>query len=715
MQERVTSTEPASASENPPVDTGLVALIAILGFYDIAVSAGTLQREYCVAGQHMTSFEIVSAARASGLKSRLTKSTPNRVAKLPLPAIARHTDGSYFMLLKIAEDRVLVKHGLDQPEPWSMAELQVNWTGELVLLTRRDNPNLEALKFGFSWFVPVIGKFKKLFGEVILASFFIQMFALITPMFTQVVIDKVLVHRGLTTLDVLVIAMIAIALFDVTLGGLRTYIFSHTTSRVDALLGSKLFGHLLNLPVSYHATRPTGQTVARVRELENVREFLTSSALTLVIDLFFGIAFFVVMYFYSPTLTFIVMGSIPFYVAIAIFITPKLRARIEERFQRGAANQAFLVESVAGAETLKAMAVEPQMRRRWDESLAGYVQASFKTISLGNWGSQGVELIRKITMALTLWVGAQLAIAGELTIGQLVAFNMLAGHVIGPIVRIAQLWNDFQQFRISIERLGDILNTPGEVTTQQQPNLPPVQGDVRFDSVTFRYQPGTPEVMRNVSVNIKAGEVVGIVGRSGSGKSTLTKLLQRLYVPETGRVLIDGVDVGMLDPAWIRRQIGVVLQENVLFNRSVRDNIALANPAMEMEQVIVAARLAAAHDFVLELPHGYDTVLEERGSNLSGGQRQRLAIARALATKPRILVFDEATSALDYESEAIIQENMRAICQGRTVFLVAHRLSTVRDADRILVMDQGQVVEEGTHQTLIAAGGIYAKLAEMNS
>ena len=382
------------------------------------------------------------------------------------------------------------------------------------------------------------------------------------------------------------------------------------------------------LPIAYFESRPTGQTVARVRELENVRQFLTSSALTLVIDLFFTIAFFVVMYWYNPTLTYIVLAMIPFYAGIAVVVTPVLRARIEERFQRGAVNQAFLVESVAGAETLKAMAVEPQMRRRWEESLAAYVQSSFRTISIGNWGSQSVTLVNKIGMALLLWFGAKLAIEGKLTIGEFVAFNMLAGHVSGPILRLSQLWQDFQQFRISILRLGDILNTRSEAqATAATMNLPPIKGDIRLEQVTFRYRPGTAEVLKDVALDIRAGEVIGVVGRSGSGKSTLAKLLQRLHIPESGRVLVDGIDIALLDPGWLRRQIGVVLQENVLFNRSIRDNIALANPAMPMEAIVHAAKLAAAHDFILELPHGYDTILEERGSNLSGGQRQRIAIA----------------------------------------------------------------------------------------
>lgn len=356
------------------------------------------------------------------------------------------------------------------------------------------------------------------------------------------------------------------------------------------------------------------------------------------------------------------------------------------------------------------MAVQPQMQQRWEESLSAYVQASFRAVSLGNWASQIVQLINKITSGAILWFGANLAIDGEITIGEFVAFNMLAGQVTGPIIRLAQMWNDFQQFRISVARLGDILNTRPETLITASPSLPRLKGEIRFERVTFRYRPGAPEVLKDVSLTIAPGQIVGIVGRSGSGKSTLGKLLQRLHVPESGRILVDGTDIALLDPAWLRRQIGVVLQENILLNRSVRDNIALSQPAMGLEAVIRAAKLAAAHEFILELSQGYDTVLEERGANLSGGQRQRIAIARALATNPRILLFDEATSALDYESEAAIQDNMREITRGRTVLLVAHRLSTVRRADRILVMDKGQVIEDGSHDELLAKGGLYARL-----
>lgn len=579
------------------------------------------------------------------------------------------------------------------------------------MMTCREFINGKNRKFDISWFIPAVVKYRRLFGEVILASFFLQLFALVSPLLFQVVIDKVLVNRGLSSLDVLMVALICIGIFETLLGGLRTYTFSHTTTRVDVELGASLFKHLIRLPLSYFGVRRVGDTVARVHELENIRNFLTGSTLTLIIDFFFTIIFFTVMFFYSKTLTLLVLLSIPFYVLLSLFFTPILRSRIDERFRRGAENQCFLVEAVSGVETVKSLAVEPQMQRRWEQQLAAYVGSSFRASHINNIAGQLVQLVQKITMALTLWIGASLVMKGELSVGQLIAFNMLSGRVTQPILRLAQLWQNFQQAKISIEKLSDILNNPAENTeTLSKGSMPEIKGDVEFKDITFRYVPNGPEILKKMSFKVKAGQKIGFVGPSGSGKSTVTKLIQRLYIPESGKVLIDGIDISTVDTAWLRRQIGVVLQENYLFNKSVRENIALTNPAISMDRIIAAAKLAGAHDFITELPDGYDTIIEERGSSLSGGQRQRIAIARALVNNPRILIFDEATSALDYESERIIQQNMTSICKGRTVFMIAHRLSTVRECDQIITIEKGEITETGTHEELLKRGGRYAYL-----
>ena len=698
-----------------PADPGLEALVALLRLHDVAAEAEQIRHR--LGTSKIGAPEILRCAKDLGLKARAFRTDWSRLARIPLPGIASLRDGGFMLLAKASEDQVLVQSPLAvRPTLMTRAELLAVWDGGLILMTRRTGLSDLGRRFDITWFLGAIHKYRHLLGEVLIASFFLQLFALVSPLFFQVVIDKVLVHRALSTLDVLVIGLLAISIFETVLSILRTYLFAHTTNRIDVELGARLFHHLLALPMAYFQARRVGDSVARVRELENIRNFLTSSALTLVIDLLFTSVFLAVMFFYSPLLTWIVIGSFPFYIAISAGATPLFRRRLDEKFRRGAENQAFLVESVTGIETLKSMAVEPQMQRRWEEQLAGYVAASFRVLSLGNTASQVVQLVSKIVTAGLLYFGAKLVIGGSMSVGELVAFNMLAGRVSTPVLRLAQIWQDFHQARLSVLRLGDILNTAAEQTyTTARTRLPAIRGNISFDHVTFRYRVDGQEVLHDVTFDVPAGQMVGIVGPSGSGKSTFAKLVQRLYVPESGRVLVDGIDLAMVDPAWLRRQIGVVLQESVLFNRSVRENIALVDPAMPMERVIAAAKLAGAHEFILELTEGYDTIVGERGASLSGGQRQRIAIARALIADPRILIFDEATSALDYESERIIQQNMKEIAKGRTVLVIAHRLSTVRATDRIVTLERGRLVEDGTHDSLIKTGGRYASLHRLQA
>jgi subfamily B ATP-binding cassette protein HlyB/CyaB len=515
----------------------------------------------------------------------------------------------------------------------------------------------------------------------------------------------------LSTLIVLVIGLVAIGVFETILQYLRTYTLTHTTNRIDVELGRRLFHHLFRLPLAYFETRAAGQTVARVRELETIRGFLTGQGLTSLLDLVFTLIFIGVLFIYSPKLTLVVLGAVPVYVIIATLIRPLLRDQINEKFDRGARSQQFLVESIVGAQTLKASGVEPMTQAQWEERLAAYVRTSFDAAMLGSLGQNLVQFVSKATTALVLFLGAQAVIAGQMSVGELIAFNMISGQVVQPILRLSQLWQDFQQVQVSVERLGDILNAPPEPVPSSFLSLPPPKGAIEIRNATFRYRPNLQDVLRDVTLSIRPGEVIGVVGASGSGKSTLTKLVQRLYSPQFGQVMLDGIDIAQLDPGWLRRQIGVVLQENILFNRTIHENIALAEPAMARARVVHVARLAGADEFIAKLPQGYDTVLEERGANLSGGQRQRIAIARALAMNPRILILDEATSALDYESERIIQENMRSIVTGRTVIIIAHRLAAVRPCTRIIGMHEGRIVEQGSHAELLERpGGLYARL-----
>ena len=683
----------------------------LLRFHGIAADTEQLRHRLATAGAIGIS-DMLRYAKSCGLKVRCLNTNWERLERTPLPAIAGHRDGRFFILAKVADNRALIQDPLErQPTVIDRGQFESTWDGRLVLFARRASLTDLSRRFDITWFLQAMHKYRRLLGEVLVASLFLQIFALITPLFFQVVIDKVLVHRGLTTLNILVLGLVTVSIFEAVLGALRTYVFSHTTNRIDVELGARLFRHLVALPLAYFEARRAGDSVARVRELENIRSFLTGSALTLVVDLIFTIVFLAVMFYYSPLLTGVVVAAFPFYIGLSAGLTPIFRRLLDERFARGAENQSFLVESVTGIETLKAMAVEPQMERRWEDQLAGYVQASFRVANLGNVASQAVQLMSKLVTAAILYFGARLVIEGNLSVGELVAFNMLASRVMQPVLRLAQIWQDFHQARLSIARLGDILNThPEPSQSPARAALPAIRGDVAFERVIFRYRPNGPAVLKEVDLQVPVGQIVGIVGPSGSGKSTLAKLVQRLYVPESGRVLIDGIDLALVDVAWLRRQIGVVLQEDILFNRSVRDNIALADPAMPMERVMAAAQLAGAHDFILELPEGYDTSVGERGVLLSGGQRQRIAIARALVSNPRILIFDEATSALDYESERIIQQNMRRICAGRTVFVIAHRLSALRLADRIIAVEHGGVVEDGSHDELLRRGGRYAML-----
>ena len=711
MTDHASATAQASG---PVLDPALVCLCLIAGYYRIPADPAQLRHQLALLGAAKPE-DTMRGSTLLGLKARIVSfKKAQRLGAIPYPALLFLKGGASAVIAAASEKG---KVRLVDPVRRSAHEATLEEafglsTGKALLVTRRlGGTGSDPSNFGFFWFLPSLWRYRKSLSQVFLASLFIQIFALITPLFFQLVVDKVLVHKGVSTLTVLVIGLLSLGFFESILQFLRSYTLNHTTNRIDVELGRRLFHHLFRLPVGYFETRPAGQTVARMRELETIRSFLTGQGLTSVLDLLFTLVFIAVLFVYSTKLTLVILASIPIYLLIALILRPLLRKQIDEKFNRGARAQQFLVESIVGAQTLKSASVEPMMQSQWEERLAAYVSTSFDATVTGSLGQGLIQYVSKAVNALILFLGAGEVISGTMSVGELIAFNMIAAQVVQPVLRLSQLWQDFQQVQVSVARLGDILNAPPEPVPQNLLTMPPTKGAITVRNVTMRYRPDTQDVLRNINLDIGAGEVIGFVGMSGSGKSTLSKMVQRLYSPTAGQILLDGVDIAQLDPGWLRRQIGVVLQENILFNRTIHENISLSDPAMARAQVIHSARLAGADEFISQLPQGYDTLVEERGANLSGGQRQRIAIARALSTNPRSLIFDEATSALDYESERIIQDNMRDITQGRTVLIIAHRLAALRPCHRIIGMAKGEIVEAGTHAQLLSnAKGLYGSL-----
>lgn len=697
----------------PEQQSGLYCAAVIAGLHGKPCSLEQLKHHFGNVAGGSPTLQLARVFKELGIRATVVKKEIHGLAEAHFPVVAELQSGAFVVLAKYQKESraVLVQRAGEQRAVWlELDGLRPELSGNLILL-KKNSEHAGAQQFGLRWFLRAAAKYRGILRDCVLASMFVQVFALLSPLVFMIVIDKVLSNNSLSTLDVLVFALVVVSLFEICLNGLRTYLLSHTANRIDLMLGIRLFRHLMTLPLSYFENRQVGDTIARMREMENVRQFITGTGIMLFLDLFFLVVFLAVMFLFSPFLSLIVLAALPFLFGASFAITPFLRDRLEDKYTSNAQNQSFLVETIAGIETIKATAAESRIQEKWEERLAHHVKNGFRSGQLANLISQSTTIVSKVLSVLLLWFGAKEVLGGNLTVGQLIAFNMLSSRVIAPIIRLSQTWKEFQQVKISVARIGDIFGCAGEPGFDPQRVTPPaIVGRVVFDRVSFKYQPDGLEVLSDVSFTAAAGEVVGIAGSTGSGKTTLAKLLQRLYVPTRGRVLIDGVDLAMADASWLRRQIGVVVQDGVLFNGSIRDNITLNAPDLPVEAVIHAARLAGAHDFILELPHGYDTPVGERGVQLSTGQRQRLAIARALANNPRMLILDEATSSLDYESELTIQKNMEKICAGRTVFIIAHRLSTIRHADRIITLECGRVVENDSPAALQAAEGRYAAL-----
>ena len=632
-------------------DSGLTCFMIVMKFHGIPITKEQAENLSVLDPEQKTGeIEIIESAKKLKMRARLCRLNINKLKNVNAPIIAKDSDGEFFIIAKSTEDKFMILFAdKTQPAIKSREELAEIWDGTAVIISKKGIADREAI-FSFKWFIPTILKFKKEFIQVLIAVFTVQILGILTPVMTQVVVDKVLVHRSMSTLNVLAIGIGIVYVYELILGLAKNYVFTHTTNRIDVMLSFKLFRHLFALPLKYFESRRVGETVARVRELDSIRNFLTGTPLSSMIDLIFIIVYIVVLFFYSPMLTVIVICSIPVYAVLSAIVTPLFKKRLDEKFETGANTQSFLVESITGVQTVKSYALEPKFEKKWGDLQSDYVKASYKTSMVSATAGTTGQFIQKVFDLLILFFGAKAVMDGNFTVGQLVAFRMLSGRVSGPVLRLVQLWQEYQQASLSVKRIGDIFNTaPEPILNTNQTSMPKINGKIVFDKVRFRYNP-------------QGGEV------------------------------------------------GVVLQENFMFNGTVAENISIHCPAASMDQIINSAKIAGAHDFILELPDGYNTIIGEKGMGLSGGQKQRVAIARAILNNPRILIFDEATSALDYESESIIQNNLKEICKGRTVLIIAHRLSTLKDANKIMVIDRGNLVEYDTHENLMEQKGLYFHL-----
>lgn len=692
-------------------DIGIACMRMLTKYYKIPYRGEVLVRIITEQVQRngRLSLDICGAiTELIGLNAQLIGIPAGAFGRLEGPFLTKLSDS--LVVIYATSDKTIV---VADPTLSGVKEYKTNdflemWGQEGKVLLLKQTKETPQEKFGLNWFVPSLIKYKWSLIEVFIASFFVQLFALANPLMIQIIIDKVIVQNSPDTLQVLGIFLVVLAVFEAILSTLRTYSFADTTNRIDMTLGSDIIDHLLRLPLRYFEKRPVGEISTRINELENIRSFLTGTALTVVLDTVFSVIYIAVMFVYSPLLTFVALGIIPIFILLTLVFSPLIRRQLRAKAERNAETQSHLVEIMSGIQTVKAQNIELRSRWEWQERYAKYVGTSFRTVITQTLAGSASNFLNKLSQLLVLWVGASLVLKGDLTLGQLIAFRIISGYVTSPILRLAQLWQNFQQTALSLERLADIVDHPQEAE-EDRDNIPMplIQGALKYDNICFRFKPHGPLQLNNVSIEFPAGTFVGIVGESGAGKSTMTKLVSRLYEAESGRILIDGYDVNRVELYSLRRQIGVVPQESLLFDGSVLDNIALTNPDATTEEIIKAAEVAVAHDFIMSLPNGYNTRVGERGAGLSGGQRQRIAIARSVLQNPRMLILDEATSALDYNTEAQVCQHLIHAFHDRTVLFITHRLGTIQNADMIVVMDNGSIVETGKHTELMAMKGRY--------
>ena len=707
---RVTRRYPFFAQQSAS-DCGAACLVMVGRYWGKGFSVNRLRDIANVDRNGASLRGLAAAAESIGFTTRPVKASLNKLAEQSLPAIIHWEGKHYIVVYEVTRDRVIVADPAIGQRTLTHAQFKAGWTGYTLLL--QPTALLKDAKEAstpFWQFFELVKPHQLVLLEVLIASLLIQIFGLITPLFTQLLLDRVVVQRSNLTLTAVGLGLLIFGLFRVALTGLRQYLLDHTANRVDLALIVGFISHTFRLPLSFFESRYVGDIISRIQENRKIQRFLTGEALSIVLDLLTVFIYVGLMFWYSWKMALLTLVIVPPFVLLALIATPFLQRVSREIFSAYTEETGYLIQSLTGIRTVKSMAVEQTVRWHWEELFGKSVKKSFSGQVIGNTLQIFSSTIETVVTTALLWFGAWLVIQNELTIGQLVAFNMLLGTVIRPFQRLIMLWNDLQEVIIAVERINDVIDAEPEEDLQHQSRqfLPPIRGHIRFEQVTFRYHPESDvNTLENVSFEVQPGQMVALVGRSGSGKTTISKLVLGLYPPTEGKILIDGYDVTSLSLRSLRQQIGVVDQDTFLFGGTIRENITVGHPEATLEDVIEAAKQAGAHQFIKELPMGYETQIGEGGGMLSGGQRQRLAIARALLGNPRLLILDEATSSLDAESERIIQTNLNTILTDRTTLVIAHRLSTVRNADRILVLDKGILIESGTHDELMAKRGHY--------
>ena len=696
------------------LDSAIAALTMLSEFYNMPNRRELITRilsDYLKSNNEISLALIGAILESLGLQTQLLNISSEGIMKLSTPIFIRWGDGSA-LIYRLSKDNLIIGVPSVGMLQLSYDEFYEQWGSVGEVLPIRKSEFTPQKSFGFQWFIPALKEHRVILIEVLLASFFVQLFGLINPLLIQQIIDKVVINNNTSALGVFSILLIVFALFEGLLLALRTFLFVDTTNRIDLSLGTQIIDHLLRLPLSYFDQRPVGEVSSRIGELEKIRAFLTGTVLTTVLDAIFALLYIAVMSAYSWQLTLVTLSVIPALVILTLTFAPSIKSQLQKRAIASAKTQSYLVELLSGIMTVKSQNIELRSRWKWQDLYTDFVAEGFDNTILSTTSNTLSSFLNKLSSLLVICVGAKLILDGQLTLGELIAFRIIAGYVTGPLLRMTSIWQTLQETSLSLSRLADVIDHPQESSEKNQNLLlmPPIVGSVVFKDISFRYKPSSPLLLKSVNLELPAGKFIAVVGSSGSGKSTLTKLLARLYKPEEGSIFVDGIDISKVELYSYRAQLGVVPQDSVLFDGSVEENIALTAPSASINDVVEAAKVAGADDFIMGLPAGYSTQVGERGSGLSGGQRQRVAIARTVLKNPNLLIMDEATSALDYQTERIVCDNLMRALKGSTVLFITHRLSSIKNADLIVCMGNGSVLEIGTHEELMNRRGAYFAL-----